>query len=53
MPLFIVQWKDKLPDGPAIRAIVRRAQADDYRFSALILGLVNSPPFQMRRTSTP
>lgn len=40
-------------DGPAIRAIVRRAQADDYRFSALILGLVNSPPFQLRRTASP
>ncbi len=37
-------------DAPAIRQIVRRAQADDYRFSALILGLVNSTPFQMRKT---
>jgi hypothetical protein len=35
-------------DAPAIRQIVRRAQADDYRFSALILGIVNSTPFQMR-----
>ena len=25
MPLFIVQWKDKLPDGPAIRAATREA----------------------------
>ena len=37
-------------DAPAIREIVRRAQADNYRFSALILGLVNSPPFQMRKS---
>jgi hypothetical protein len=37
-------------DAPAIRQIVRRAQADNFRFSALILGLVNSTPFQMRKT---
>lgn len=37
-------------DAPAIRQVVRRAQADNFRFSALILGLVNSTPFQMRKT---
>lgn len=37
-------------DAPAVREIVRRAQADDLRFSALILGIVNSTPFQMRKT---
>jgi hypothetical protein len=37
-------------DAPAIRAIVRKAQADDFRFSALILGIVNSTPFQMRNS---
>ena len=37
-------------DAPAIRSIVRHAQAGDYRFSALVVGLVNSVPFQMRRT---
>ncbi|MEO7597630.1 MAG: DUF1592 domain-containing protein, partial [Opitutus sp.] len=37
-------------DAPAIREIVRRARADDFRFSALILGIVNSTPFQMRKT---
>ena len=35
-------------DGPAIRAAVRRARDGDYRFSALIVGLVQSTPFQMR-----
>jgi hypothetical protein len=35
-------------DGPAIRAIVSRAKADNYRLSALILGVVDSAPFQMR-----
>jgi hypothetical protein len=39
-------------DQPAVRKIVRDAAANDYRFSALILGLVQSPPFQMRRAGT-
>ena len=37
-------------DAPAIRAITREAAADGHRFSSLILGVVKSPPFQMRRT---
>jgi mono/diheme cytochrome c family protein len=36
-------------DGPAIRKIVREAQAVDFRFSSVILGVVKSTPFQMRR----
>ncbi len=36
-------------DMPAVRAIEREAAADGYRFSALILGVVKSTPFQMRR----
>jgi hypothetical protein len=35
-------------DAPAIRKIVAEARADNYRFSRLILGIVNSTPFQMR-----
>ncbi len=35
-------------DAPAIREIVRQASTDNYRLSALILGLVRSPPFQLR-----
>ncbi|MBC7818713.1 MAG: DUF1592 domain-containing protein [Planctomycetaceae bacterium] len=35
-------------DGPAVREIVRAARATDYRFSALIGGIVRSTPFQMR-----
>ena len=38
-------------DASAIRTIVREAQAVDYRFSSLVLGVVNSMPFQMRRAS--
>jgi mono/diheme cytochrome c family protein len=37
-------------DAPAIRAIVRRAAADDYRWSSTILAIVKSTPFQMRRS---
>ncbi|MDQ8197364.1 DUF1592 domain-containing protein [Pelagicoccus enzymogenes] len=37
-------------DAPAIRQIVRDAAQDDYQFSSLILGIVNSTPFQMRST---
>ena len=36
-------------DQPAVRAIERAAARDDYRFSSIVLGIVNSTPFQMRR----
>jgi hypothetical protein len=35
-------------DGPAVRKVVRDAKAADYRFSAIIEGIVTSTPFQMR-----
>ncbi len=35
-------------DMPAVRAIVRNARGQDYRFSSLVLGIVNSVPFQWR-----
>ena len=38
----------KYYDMPAVRAITRNAARNNYRFSSLILGIVNSPPFQMR-----
>ena len=38
-------------DGPAVRKILREAEAEDYRFSSLVLGVVKSTPFQMRRAS--
>jgi hypothetical protein len=37
-------------DAPAVRAIDRAAEADDYRWSSIILGIVKSAPFQMRRS---
>ncbi len=39
-------------DAPAVRAIVRATAAQDYRLSELILGVVRSTPFQMRRTQS-
>ncbi|HZO85035.1 MAG TPA: DUF1585 domain-containing protein, partial [Verrucomicrobiae bacterium] len=37
-------------DAPAVRAITHEARNNDYRFSSLILGVVKSGPFQMRRS---
>ena len=39
-------------DAPAVRTIVNAASGDDYRLSSLILGIVQSPPFQMRRSQS-
>jgi hypothetical protein len=39
-------------DAPAIRAILREAAQEEYRFSTLIAGIVQSPPFRMRRAGT-
>lgn len=37
-------------DAPTVRHIVRQAQADNYRLSAIVLGIVNSTAFKMRQT---
>ena len=39
-------------DAPVVRRITRRAAADDYRWSSLILEIVKSMPFQMRRSES-
>jgi hypothetical protein len=36
-------------DMPAVRKVVRDAAAENYRFSAIVKGIVRSQPFQMRR----
>jgi hypothetical protein len=38
-------------DLPTVRKITREAADDDYRWSSIILGIVRSVPFQMRRAS--
>jgi hypothetical protein len=59
-PRFITTVTDKLLtyalgrgveyyDAPAVRAITRAAAREEYRFSSLVLGIVKSAPFQMRK----
>jgi hypothetical protein len=48
---FALGRKLEYYDAPAVRKIVAEARKDDYCFSRLIVGIVNSTPFQMRRTS--
>jgi hypothetical protein len=40
-------------DMPAVRAIVRRAARNDYRFSSFILGVVDSAAFQWASVGAP
>ncbi len=58
-PQFVQMFVEKLmtyavgrgmefTDMPAIRAIARDAAKQDHRFSAILLGVVRSPQFQMR-----
>ena len=39
-------------DRPVVRAVARAAADEDYRWSSLILGIVESAPFRMRRTES-
>ena len=59
--LFISAFTEKLQtyalgrgveyyDAPAIRTIVRDARAQNHRISSIILGIVKSQPFQMRKS---
>ncbi|MBM3778244.1 MAG: DUF1592 domain-containing protein [Acidimicrobiia bacterium] len=40
-------------DAPAIRTIVRNAARDDYRFAAVVVGIVKSLPFRLRGAEAP
>jgi hypothetical protein len=40
-------------DMPAVRGILRDAAATDYSFSSIVMGIVRSAPFQLRRVSEP
>ena len=59
--VFVTTFTDKLLtyalgrgvesyDAPAVRGVVRGARANDFRFSSVIMGIVSSTPFQMRRS---
>jgi hypothetical protein len=39
-------------DAPAVRAILRAAEPDGYRWSSVILSIVKSTPFQFRRSAS-
>jgi hypothetical protein len=39
-------------DAPVVRSIVRDAAPNNYRFTALIRGIVQSVPFQLRRSQS-
>jgi hypothetical protein len=40
-------------DMPAVRSIARDAKQEDYRFSALVMAIVASDPFQFRTVEAP
>ena len=40
-------------DAPAVRSIRREAGTAGYRWSSIVLGIVNSAPFRMRRMPDP
>ena len=37
-------------DMPVVRGIVHDAAKNDYKFTSLIMGIVKSTPFQMRKS---
>jgi hypothetical protein len=39
-------------DKPLVRAIARDAAPKNYRFSSIVLGIVKSAPFQMKKAQT-
>jgi hypothetical protein len=39
-------------DQPTVRAIVRESRPVDFKFSSVVIGIVNSMPFQMRRSES-
>jgi hypothetical protein len=41
----LVEWQDM----PTVRAIVADAATQDYRFLPIVMGIVKSPQFQMKR----
>jgi hypothetical protein len=46
--MYGVGRETKYYDMPVVRAVMREAAPDRYRFSELVLGIVKSAPFQMR-----
>jgi hypothetical protein len=38
---------------PVVRSVVKKAAQNNYRFSSIIMGIVESAPFQMRTKLEP
>jgi cytochrome c551/c552 len=43
----------ELDDRPLVREVARNAAARDYRWSSIVLGIVRSAPFQMKKAPAP
>ncbi|HWN86464.1 MAG TPA: DUF1592 domain-containing protein [Vicinamibacterales bacterium] len=43
----------ELDDRPLVRDVARKAAVRDYRWSAIVLGIVQSAPFQMKKAAAP
>jgi uncharacterized protein DUF1585 len=46
--MYGIGRETKYNDMPVVRAIMRGAEPNRYKFSDLVLGVVRSAPFQMR-----
>jgi len=51
--MYGIGRETKYYDMPVVRAIMHHSERDRYRISGLILGIVNSAPFQMRVREAP
>jgi hypothetical protein len=52
--MYGIGRETRYSDMPVVRAVMRDAAADGYRFSDLVLGIVKSAPFQMKmKEATP
>ena len=51
--MYGIGRETKYYDMPVVRAVMRQAAPDRYRFSELVLGIVKSAPFQMRVKEAP
>jgi hypothetical protein len=53
MLMYAIGRETKYYDMPVVRAIMHDSEHDHYPMSELVLGIVNSAPFQMRVKETP
>jgi hypothetical protein len=51
--MYGIGRETRYSDMPVVRAVMRGAAPDRYRFSELVLGIVRSAPFQMRVKEAP